>query len=194
MKGVLNVMAAFLAHSSLSLSKSHGSGTSEKEKEKEKKEGEEENLPVLIAINTGMAHLPYFGPFAAYASSKAAAAKLLEYVQVEEAGRVRMHNLQPGIIRTEMGSKADVPAEVYDDSMFFQFPHVFHPSCQRNEHAPDHPSLTRKLIKNLACSPPPRPLLRLAGKPRSSVPQRKVRLGELGCGGAEGEGRGDSKG
>ena len=88
-----------------------------------------------------MAHLPYFGPFAAYASSKAAAAKVIEYVQAEEDQKlaadadtgnqpgaragVRLHNLQPGIIKTDMGSKSDLPEETWDDSMFFFFPLLF---------------------------------------------------------------------
>ena len=92
-----------------------------------------------------MAHLPYFGPFAAYASSKAAAAKVIEYVQAEEDQKlaanadadadasnqpgaragVRLHNLQPGIIKTDLGSKADLPEETWDDSMFFFFPLLF---------------------------------------------------------------------
>ena len=107
-KGVLNIITAFMANTPRALSeKGNGSG----------KYNNSEELPVLIDINTGMAHLEYFGPFSAYASSKAAAAKLLEYVQAEEEGKVRMHNLQPGIIKTEMGSKGGVPDEMYDDSM-----------------------------------------------------------------------------
>ena len=101
--------------------------------------GTPDKRPVFIEINTGMAHLPYFGPFAAYASSKAAAAKVIEYVQAEEDQKlaadasnqpgaragVRLHNLQPGIIKTDMGSKSDLPEETWDDSMFFFFPLLF---------------------------------------------------------------------
>ena len=108
-KGVLNIMTAFMANNTRTIS---GKDRNNSDDDSSK------DLPVLIDINTGMVHLEYFGPFAAYASSKAATAKLLEYAQAEEEGKVRMHNLQPGIIKTEMGSKAEVPDEMYDDSMF----------------------------------------------------------------------------
>ena len=148
-RGVLHIVKAFLEHAAYadggggecvcfsSSSSSSSSSSAHASTDAQGTPGSTDKRPVLIQINTGMAHLPYFGPYAAYASSKAAAAKLIEYVQAEEDTRaseararagagasacsVRLHNLQPGIVKTDMGSKSDLPDEAWDDSTFFRF-------------------------------------------------------------------------
>lgn len=60
---------------------------------------------VLINVSSGAAHLHYFGPMSGYASSKAAGARVLDSIGVENPG-VRVYSLQPGFIATEMATKA----------------------------------------------------------------------------------------
>ena len=62
---------------------------------------------VLINITTGAAHLRYFGAISAYASSKLAVVRIMDAIAVENP-HVRVYNLQPGAVKTEMSDKADL--------------------------------------------------------------------------------------
>jgi NAD(P)-dependent dehydrogenase (short-subunit alcohol dehydrogenase family) len=59
---------------------------------------------VLINISAGLAHYPPARGLSGYASSKLASAKLYEYVQFEHP-ELRVVNIHPGIIPTEMAKK-----------------------------------------------------------------------------------------
>ncbi len=74
---------------------------------------------VLIGMNSGVAHYQagYWGPASAYASSKAAMAKLYEYFQAENPN-IRVFSLSPGVIATDMSSAMGVPAEDFPDGKF----------------------------------------------------------------------------
>ena len=70
---------------------------------------------VLISINSGVVHLPpEFITIASYAASKAATAKMHEYLQAEQPD-LRVFSLQPGGIPTEMSLGAGVPKELLPD-------------------------------------------------------------------------------
>ena len=62
---------------------------------------------VYINVNSAAAIVRYFGPTATYAASKAASAKIVESLAVENPA-LRFYNLQPGIVPTEMAGKAGV--------------------------------------------------------------------------------------
>ena len=64
---------------------------------------------VLINMSAKLAHTPPMSGLSAYATSKLASAKLFEYVQFEEPS-LRVFNLHPGIIATDMSEKARVVA------------------------------------------------------------------------------------
>ena len=60
---------------------------------------------VFINITSGAGQLRYFGPMSAYASSKAAGMRLMDYLTMD-CPNVRVYSLQPGIIDTDMARKA----------------------------------------------------------------------------------------
>lgn len=59
----------------------------------------------LIAINAAMAHVYYTFPAPGYVATKAASARLMEQIAVEN-NDVRVFNLHPGVIKTAMAEKA----------------------------------------------------------------------------------------
>lgn len=59
----------------------------------------------LINISSGAGHLPYIPGFSAYAASKLSLAKIVEYIQHENP-RLRVFNINPGAIATDMHAKA----------------------------------------------------------------------------------------
>jgi NADP-dependent 3-hydroxy acid dehydrogenase YdfG len=95
-KGAFNVIQSFLKHATATENK------------------------VLISTNSGTAHTlaTTWGPIASYASSKAATAKIHEYLQAERP-EMRVYNLQPGIIPTELSLAATgQPSETFPDGKF----------------------------------------------------------------------------
>ena len=68
---------------------------------------------VFVYVNSAAAIFRYFGPMATYAASKGGATKIIESLSVENPG-IRWYNLQPGIVQTEMGSKAGVKVDEVD--------------------------------------------------------------------------------
>jgi NAD(P)-dependent dehydrogenase (short-subunit alcohol dehydrogenase family) len=71
--------------------------------------------PTIINITSGAAHLRYLRGFSAYSAAKLATIKAMEYVHLETPG-VRVFNLQPGIINTDMLRKAQrIKKEAEDD-------------------------------------------------------------------------------
>jgi NADP-dependent 3-hydroxy acid dehydrogenase YdfG len=63
----------------------------------------------LLSINTAMATLPPMPGFSAYAASKIASAKMHEYLQAEHP-ELRVVNVQPGVVKTNLGDKSGFPA------------------------------------------------------------------------------------
>ncbi|KAI9733317.1 MAG: hypothetical protein M1834_003401 [Cirrosporium novae-zelandiae] len=59
----------------------------------------------IINITSGAGHIPYIPGYSAYSCSKAAGARVMEYVQAENP-KLRVFNLQPGAIETDMSRKA----------------------------------------------------------------------------------------
>lgn len=59
----------------------------------------------IIAYTTGAAHLPALGGFSSYAVSKMSMIKFYDYLAAEYSD-VRVFNVHPGVIMTEMGYKA----------------------------------------------------------------------------------------
>lgn len=66
----------------------------------------------FISMNTGGAHFAPFSGLSAYATSKAATAKLMEYVQAENE-HIRVVSVHPGVIKSDMNvkSKVTLPAD-----------------------------------------------------------------------------------
>ncbi|GAD92416.1 hypothetical protein FG04599.1 [Paecilomyces variotii No. 5] len=59
----------------------------------------------IINVGSGAGHLPYIPGYSAYSSSKLALAKIVEYVHHENP-HLRVFNINPGAIVTEMQAKA----------------------------------------------------------------------------------------
>ncbi|KAK2747953.1 hypothetical protein FQN57_001544 [Myotisia sp. PD_48] len=66
--------------------------------------------PTFINISSNLAHIPPFPGASAYAPSKIASVKLLEYIQAENP-HLRVFNVHPGLVTTEMSAKGDVVNE-----------------------------------------------------------------------------------
>lgn len=63
----------------------------------------------LINISSGAAHIPYIPGYSGYSASKLAFWRIMEYFQ-QENPELRVFNLQPGRIETDMSRKAgDIP-------------------------------------------------------------------------------------
>ncbi|KAF2093258.1 NAD(P)-binding protein [Rhizodiscina lignyota] len=58
-----------------------------------------------INISSGAAHIPYIQNFSAYSSSKMAFARIVEFMQGENP-ELRVFNVQPGALKTDMQLKA----------------------------------------------------------------------------------------
>jgi NADP-dependent 3-hydroxy acid dehydrogenase YdfG len=63
----------------------------------------------LLSINTAIATLPPIPGFSAYAASKIASAKMHEYLQAEHP-ELRVVNVQPGVVKSDMNTKSGFPA------------------------------------------------------------------------------------
>jgi NAD(P)-dependent dehydrogenase (short-subunit alcohol dehydrogenase family) len=114
----VNVKGSFIiAQHFLRNARLHSSSSNSSEGESK---SESERRPVLIGINSLIAHLPASiveqCP-ASYASSKIALAKLYEYVASENPG-VHCYSLHPGIVETEMAAKSDAMAPPQKDNPF----------------------------------------------------------------------------
>lgn len=75
----------------------------------------------IINISSGAGHLPYIPGYSAYSASKLALAKIVEYVHHENP-HLRVFNINPGAIATEMQAKAgDVaaPDDIGTSSVLF---------------------------------------------------------------------------
>ena len=59
----------------------------------------------VINVISGAAHVPYIPGYSGYSTAKMASARFMEYLQHEESG-LRVFNLQPGTIQTDMSRKA----------------------------------------------------------------------------------------
>ena len=62
----------------------------------------------LINISSGAAHLAYHAGFSGYVASKLAIWRVMDFVQLENPG-VKVFNLQPGRVETDMSRKVNVP-------------------------------------------------------------------------------------
>lgn len=68
----------------------------------------------LINVSSGAAMLPYIPTYSGYSASKLAACKIMEYVQRENP-RLRVFNLQPGMVETSMSKKSGLIVDSYDE-------------------------------------------------------------------------------
>jgi NAD(P)-dependent dehydrogenase (short-subunit alcohol dehydrogenase family) len=59
----------------------------------------------FISINSGAAHIPYIPDYSAYAASKMATLRVMEYLHHEEP-EMRVFSVQPGTVDTDMQRKA----------------------------------------------------------------------------------------
>ncbi|KAH6613061.1 hypothetical protein C7974DRAFT_322247 [Boeremia exigua] len=87
-KGTLNLAKAFLHHAAES--------------------------PTFVHVSTGGCHIDPMPANSAYAVSKLAAARLMEYLAFENP-QLRVHNIHPGVVKTDMYSKSS------EGGMDFQF-------------------------------------------------------------------------
>ena len=67
---------------------------------------------VLVNMTTGVAHLPTFPHYSSYAASKLAAVKFFNGVQAENPD-VRVVNVHPGVIKSDMSDKSAAHGEVF---------------------------------------------------------------------------------
>ncbi len=68
----------------------------------------------LINVSSGAAHIPYIPNYSGYSSSKLAAAKIMEFVQRENP-ELRVFNLSPGVVDTNMAKKSDLVVTEFDE-------------------------------------------------------------------------------
>ncbi|KAH6608457.1 hypothetical protein Trco_001803 [Trichoderma cornu-damae] len=72
--------------------------------------------PVFVGLNTGLAHLgPLAGRTSPYASSKLAAASVVEFLQAENSN-IKAFSVSPGVVQSEMSAKAAHPGFKPTDS------------------------------------------------------------------------------
>lgn len=65
--------------------------------------------PVFVGVNTGAAHMgPAAGPMSGYVSSKLATASVVEFLQSENPN-IKAFNVSPGIVKSDMADKANMP-------------------------------------------------------------------------------------
>lgn len=69
----------------------------------------------LINVSSAAAHFPYVLNHGPYSASKAASSFLMQYMNEENGREIRIFNLHPGVIATEMTEKSKVP-NLDDDS------------------------------------------------------------------------------
>lgn len=76
--------------------------------------------PVFVNVSTGGCHIPPMSEgLSGYATSKLATAKVMEYF-AHETPHVRVHNVHPGVIQTEMAKKTAESGQslIFDDSEY----------------------------------------------------------------------------
>lgn len=61
--------------------------------------------PTLVHVSSGGCHIPAMPSNSAYAVSKMASARAMEYFAAENP-QMRVHNLHPGVVQTEMAKKS----------------------------------------------------------------------------------------
>ena len=117
---------------------------------------------VLVNLITGVAHLPAFPEYSSYATSKMGALKFFEMVQAENPG-LRVVNVHPGVIKTDMSDKTVAHGEVFpfDDG---KLPYPI-PLCRTRNFVDTMNSI---IAQQLHC---------LGGKSGGRAPQREIRLG-----------------
>jgi NAD(P)-dependent dehydrogenase (short-subunit alcohol dehydrogenase family) len=69
---------------------------------------------VLLSLSTSIVHLGYIPGFSSYAASKTAAVRMLDFVQGENPG-IRVINVQPGVVDTDMSRKTGMTGVPFDD-------------------------------------------------------------------------------
>jgi NAD(P)-dependent dehydrogenase (short-subunit alcohol dehydrogenase family) len=68
----------------------------------------------LINVTSGAAIIPHIPGYSSYSSSKLGAAKVMEYVHHENPD-LRVFNLQPGTVQTDMAKKSDLNVRTFDE-------------------------------------------------------------------------------
>jgi NAD(P)-dependent dehydrogenase (short-subunit alcohol dehydrogenase family) len=72
----------------------------------------------IINVSSGSAHIPYIEEFSGYSAAKLAAVKIMEYVQYENP-ELRVFNINPGFIETNMARASGLPMDIFDESSMF---------------------------------------------------------------------------
>ena len=70
----------------------------------------------LVNVSTGAVHVPPMAP-AGYVGSKLAQVSLMDFVAAENPG-LRVFNMSPGIVQTEMSTKSEINVPTWDTGMF----------------------------------------------------------------------------
>lgn len=117
--------------------------------------------PILLNINSGISHMAPLRSMGVYAASKAANAKMFDYLALEHP-HLHVVNVQPGVVNTEMNRDGKINTQ--DEREY---------DCYHSEG--DYSLPTNPLHSGIT-----RSVLRMAGIVRSKVPQRQVRVGQLG--------------
>ena len=72
---------------------------------------------ILLNISAGAGHVKYFPNWASYCASKIAFVRVLDHVEVENPW-LRVHNIHPGIFKTDLVLDIQVPDGIWEDSKF----------------------------------------------------------------------------
>jgi NAD(P)-dependent dehydrogenase (short-subunit alcohol dehydrogenase family) len=122
----------------------------------------------IINVSSASAHIAYVEDFSGYSAAKLAGVKIMEYVQHENP-ELRVFNINPGFVETNMAKASGLPQTMFDDSSMFSADLY----CG---------SLLIFYLNNRSswC------LLCLVGGPRVRFSDRQVCVGELGREGIEG--------
>ncbi|MCJ1394764.1 hypothetical protein MMC18_007644 [Xylographa bjoerkii] len=68
----------------------------------------------LINVTSGVCHIPYISGYSGYAASKLATTKIMDYVQQENPA-LRVFNIQPGVVETDMSRKSGLDMTIKAD-------------------------------------------------------------------------------
>ncbi|MCJ1485125.1 hypothetical protein MMC06_005298 [Schaereria dolodes] len=72
------------------------------------------NGAILLNISAGAAHIKYFAPVASYCTSKNAFARVIDHIEMENPW-LRVHNVHPGIFKTDLAADFEPPPELLED-------------------------------------------------------------------------------
>jgi NAD(P)-dependent dehydrogenase (short-subunit alcohol dehydrogenase family) len=72
----------------------------------------------LINISSASAHIPYIEEFSGYSAAKLATVKIVEYVQHQNP-KLRVFNVNPGFVETNMAKASGLPMKMFDESSVF---------------------------------------------------------------------------